>query len=206
MTEDQKGSPATDAPQNVGDILDRLKDLGSDQDKATLGDMVEAFGSRGYGPFLIVPPLIELSPIGGIPGVPTVLAAIITLFAVQILFGREHMWLPGFLRKRTIKGEKLVKAADKLRPLAERMVRWFHNRLPVLTKGPAKRVAAGACIALACTVAPLELLPFASSAPMLAIAAFGVALLVRDGVLMIVAVLLALGAIGVGAGLLANRS
>jgi hypothetical protein len=50
--------------------------------------------------------------------------------------------------------------------------------------------------ALACVVPPLELFPFASSAPMAAIAPIGLALLVRDVALMVVASLLACGAAG----------
>lgn len=45
-------------------------------------------------------------------------------------------------------------------------------------------------------VPPLELFPFASSAPMAAIAPIGLALLLRDGALMVVASLLACGAAG----------
>ncbi len=193
-------------PQSVGDVLDRLKQLGEDagQDKAKLGDMVEAMGHRAYGPFFIVLPIIEMSPIGGIPGLPSVLAAILLLLAAQLLFGRKHLWLPGFLARRGLKGEKLVKAADKMRPLGERLDRWFHGRLPALTKGPMVRVAAAVVILLTLTVPPLELLPFASTAPMAAILAFGIALLVRDGVLMIVACVLALAAIGVGLGWFAS--
>ncbi|SFS11079.1 exopolysaccharide biosynthesis protein [Sphingomonas jatrophae] len=193
-----------DEPQSVGDILDRLDQLADEKDQVALGDMIEAFGHRAYGPFLIVLPLIELSPVGGIPGVPTVLAAIIVLLAAQMLFGRKHMWLPGWLRRRSVKAKRMHKAVAKVRPVGERMDRWFHGRLESLTSGPAVRVAAAASILLAATVPPLELLPFASSAPMLAIAAFGVALLVRDGVLMIVASLLATAALGIGIGLLGS--
>ena len=52
------------------------------------------------------------------------------------------------------------------------------------------------CIALACMVPPLEMIPSAASAPMGAIALIGLALLVRDGALMVVASLLACGAAG----------
>ena len=45
-------------------------------------------------------------------------------------------------------------------------------------------------------------MPFASTVPMAAIAVFGLALLVRDGVLMLVAIALSLGAAGVGSVLL----
>ena len=58
----------------------------------------------------------------------------------------------------------------------------------------------------ACTVPPLELVPFASSAPMIAIAAFGLAITVRDGVLMLVALCLAGAATGTGAYLLTTTA
>ena len=191
-------------PKSVGDILDRLEDVAGEADTVSLGDVVEALGNRSQAPFLLVLPLIDISPIGGIPGLPTVLAEIIILVAAQILFGRKHLWLPGFLAKRSLASGKLCKATAKLRGLAGFMDRWFHGRLPALTRGPFVRVAAGACILLALTVPPLELLPFATTAPMAAIAAFGLALLVRDGLLMIVATLLSGVAVAVGLGMLGS--
>lgn len=194
-------------PQSVGDVLDRLKELGerAGQNKAKLGDALEALGHRAYGPFFIVLPLIEISPIGGIPGLPTTLALILALLAAQLLFGRKDLWLPGFLANRGLKGEKLVQVADKMRPVAKWLDRWFHGRLPALTKGPMIRIAALAIIALCATVPPLELLPFASTLPMVAILAFGLALLVRDGLLMVIACALSVAAIGGGLGWFFSR-
>ncbi len=195
-------------PHSVGEVLDRLQDLGKDagDDKVRLGDMLEAMGHRAYGPFLIVLPMIEISPVGGIPGLPTALAAVLALLAVQLILGREQLWLPGFLAHRGMSGGTLRKVVDKGRPIARRMDKWFHGRLPALTKGPMVRVAGVAVLMLCLTVPPLELLPFASTAPMAAIMAFGIALLVRDGVLMIVACALSVGAVALGAGLFASKS
>lgn len=61
--------------------------------------------------------------------------------------------------------------------------------------------AAAGAIGLALMVPPLELIPFASSAPMIAITVFGLALLAHDGVLMLLALLLVTGAVAVGASL-----
>jgi hypothetical protein len=191
-------------PKSVGDILDRLNELADCSDEVSLGDTTEAFGGRSYGPFLIVPALIDISPVGGVPGLPTVLAAIIILFAIQILLGRKHIWLPGFLARRSVSSKKVRKATDKLRPLAKRLDGWFHGRLEALTQGAFVRVAAVAVILLALTIPPLELLPFATTAPMAAIIAFGLALLVRDGVLMIAGLVLSLLAVGLGFGLMGS--
>ncbi|WP_237437742.1 exopolysaccharide biosynthesis protein [Altericroceibacterium endophyticum] len=187
------------SPQNVCDILDCLDDLAEEQDEVSVDRVIHAFGSRSYGPCLIVPALLELTPIGAIPGVPTFLAITIAICAVQIVMGRRHLWLPGLIGNRGISAEKLKQGAEKLRRPARWLDRWFHGRLKALTTGMFTRIAAAIVLLLCCTVPPLELLPFASSGPMLAIAAFGLALLVRDGALMLVALALSAGALGLGA-------
>ncbi len=188
--------------QSVGNVFDHLDESARQRDEVSVDDIVKALGDRSYGPFLIVPALLELSPIGGVPGVPTVLATIIILFAGQMVFGREHFWMPQLLSERSVSANRLKKATQKMRPLVGWLDRWFHGRLPMLTTGPFIRIAAVACIILALTVPPLELIPFASSAPMAAIAMFGLALLVRDGALMIAASLLAAVAVAVVFGML----
>jgi len=181
----------------VCDILDALCDTADERQRVSVERLVEAFGHRGIGAFLFVPGILEISPIGGIPGVPTTLAFIVLLFAVQIVLGRKHMWLPGFLAERTLTVSRVEQAVEAMRPLAVRLDRWFYGRLRWLVTGAAPRVAAVVCMLLTLTVPPLELIPFASSAPMGAIAAFGLALLVRDGALMLLATTLSLIALGV---------
>lgn len=189
-----------DEPHSVGDVLDKLREL-ADEGDLEIGHAMEAFGSRSYGPILVVVPLVEISPLGGVPGLPTALAIIIFLVAIQIVLGRKHLWLPRFVAGRTVSADKVRKVADKSKGLADFLDRWFHGRLPKLTEGPFVRAAGVAVILLTFTVPPLEILPFATTAPMLAILAFGLALTVRDGVLMIAASLLALGAVALGLGL-----
>ena len=190
-------SGAAGTPESLGEILDRFEDLASEGDRVKVADMVDAVGTRSYGPFLVVPAVVELSPLGGVPGVPTALAAIVILFAAQMLWGRRRLWIPGWIAQRGLTAGRLTKMAKAVRPMAERLDRWFHGRLRALTSGMGLRVAAVACIGLALTVPPLELFPFASSAPMGAILLIGLALLVRDGVLMIAASVLACVTVGV---------
>jgi hypothetical protein len=201
---DNGGDARGGEPHSVGDILDKLRELAGKGDKVRLGDVVEAVGKRSFGPFLLIPAMIDISPIGSIPGLPTVLAVVIAITAVQLLLGRDHLWLPGFLANRSRKSEDVKKAADKLDGLARRLDGWFHNRLPRLTTKPFQRMAAVIVLLLTLTVPPLELLPLATTAPMAAIAAFGLALLVHDGLLMLIAGVLSLGAIALGLGLVSS--
>ena len=180
---------------DIEGILDDL-DEASHDGKVTLGEMANAMGHRGAAPFLIVPPLIEISPIGGIPGVPTFLALVIAVFAAQIAFGREEPHVPGFLAHRGVTGERLTGATKALRPLAVRLDNMFRHRLRWLTTAPQHRIAMLVVLGLCLIVPPLELVPFASTLPMGAVLLFGLALLFRDGLLMIVAYVAALAALG----------
>lgn len=201
MTEPQ----AEDAPHGVEEVLGELDELAASHRRVSIGDVLDDFGPRSFGLFILIPPLIELSPIGGIPGLPTFLALIIAITAAQLFLGKDHVWMPKFIQRRSVSGRRLHKAVGKLRVVAHWLDGRSHGRLEPLTQGVWTRVAAVVIIALCCTVLPLEFIPFASSAPMLAIAAFGLALTVRDGALMLIALTLAAAAVGVGGYLLATN-
>jgi hypothetical protein len=191
-------------PKSVDEILDRIEEVAQRDDRVTLGHVIDALGKRSYGPFLIIPALIDISPVGSIPTLPTLLAAVIILISAQVVMGRQSLWVPGFLARRGISAQKARTTTDKLRGTARFLDRRFHDRLAPLTKGPFVRIAAISCILLALTVPPLELLPLATTMPMAAIACFGLALLVNDGLLMLIGMALALIAGGVGLSLLGS--
>ncbi|MEE9320568.1 MAG: exopolysaccharide biosynthesis protein [Granulosicoccus sp.] len=177
----------------INGLLDQLE-AAIGCETVSIGDLAERIGQRGYGALLIVPALLEITPIGGVPGVPTVLAVIISLFAVQILFGRQRMWLPHFIEQRKLSASRITAGVSELRPLARRLDSCFRGRFSALTERVFVQFAALICLLLMLLVPPLEIVPFASSAPMLAVIAFGLALLIRDGVLMVVAILISGGA------------
>lgn len=187
---------------SVCDILSRVEELAAGRSEVDGNMLVRSFGRRSYGPLLLLPALLEISPLSGVPGFASVMALLIALIAAQAILGRECIWLPNALSKRSLSSSKVRKASATMRPLAERLDRWFHGRLRRLTGGAAVRVAAVACLLLACTVPFLDFVPFASTAPMAAIALFGLALLVHDGVLMVVAFVAAIAAVAFVASLL----
>ena len=185
-------------PHSVTEVIGELDELASHSDTVCVADVLDDFGKRSFGPFIMIPALLELSPVGAIPGIPTMLASFIALIAVQLLIGREHIWLPGFVQHRSLKAKTLHKAVSKLRGTANWLDDHSKDRLDHFAKGIWVKVAAVAVIVLCATVPFLEVLPFASSAPMLAIAAIGLALIVRDGLVMVLAFALAAAALAGG--------
>ena len=173
-------------------VIDSIVELGKEQEKVSVADIQNKIGERSFGPFLFIPALFEMSPIGGIPGVPTLLGLIVLITAAQMLFGRRHFWLPGFLSNRSIKGERIEPAMQKMRPVIRFIDKGLRPRLQRITEKPWSRVVAGLCVLCALTVPPLEVVPMASTGPFGAIALTGLGLLGRDGVFVWLGIVVAL--------------
>jgi hypothetical protein len=104
---------------NLEQLLDRVSEAAHDGDRVSLGAILEVVGRRSFGPLLLVAGLVTLAPIiGDIPGMPTIMAVLVLLIAGQLLFRREHFWLPHWLLKRSVAQDKLHKALTWLRPPA----------------------------------------------------------------------------------------
>ena len=183
---------------SVREVLGELDELAATRSDVCIADVLDDFGKRSFGPFILLPALLEITPVGGIPGVPSFLALIVALTALQMLLGRDHVWMPEFIQSRSVTGKALHKAVNRLRGLADFLDRHSEGRMEFLTEGVALKAVALVVLLLCCTVPPLEFLPFASSIPMLAIAILGLALTVRDGALLLASLIFTLFATAVG--------
>lgn len=178
------------------DVLDHMDDF-TEGKKITLGQIIDSFGDRGYGPLLLAIVLIELLPTGAIPGVPTLVAVLVVLVAGQLLLGRPSPWVPQRLRQKGFSCHQFGTARKKIRPTTRKVDRVIKPRLRQLANPMVSRVIAAVCVLLALTMPPLELIPFASSIPAAAIGLFGIGLAARDGLIVLIASAITVGA-GVG--------
>lgn len=184
---------ASDLEAVLGELQRAAKCNGA---KVSVGEIVETFGKRSFGPLLLLTGLLGMTPVAAIPTAPSLIALITVLIAGQLLFGRESIWLPRFLEKLSVKSERVAKAAHVAqRPVhvADRIVR---PRLKALTTPVADRVVALACVLVAVCVPPLEFLPFVAFVPSLAIFAFGLGLVARDGLLVLIALSISAAVLG----------
>nr|WP_297458143.1 exopolysaccharide biosynthesis protein [uncultured Halomonas sp.] len=157
--------------------------------KIRLRDIVDIFESRGFGPLLVIPALIVLLPTGAVPGVPTLCGLFIAMVAVQLVLGKRSPWLPRRLSKRGFSHDKLHQGVMRVRPWTQRFDRLLKPRLPMLINALAQRLIALLTVLLALAMIPLELLPFASAIPALAIVLMGLGLTAGDGLLTLVGLL-----------------
>jgi len=182
-------------PESLTEVFDRLIDK-TDGDEVSVRDLLEAFDSRSHGPLLLVPALIAILPTGAIPGVPTTLAVVIMLLAGQMLLSRTRPWLPNKLLSLSVDRDRMVRGLKRGRRWVKPLDAITRQRLHVLTHGPMIGVVACVCIALAAFMIPLELLPFAVIAPASAIAVMAIGITARDGLIVLLGLLLTLGCAG----------
>lgn len=182
-----KSSARSDqATRPLETLLDEAVDS-AENGKVTVGTLLEAFGSRSFGPLISIFALIAaVPPIGGIPGIPTSMGVLVALIAVQLLFGQRHPWVPGFLKQIGFDRKKVEKARDKSQSWLGRIDTLIGRRLDWAATGIAERLAAACCVVIAAMMPPLELLPFAAALPASAILMFGLGLTARDGLLMLI--------------------
>lgn len=196
--DESQNQPPSDV-LTLGEVMDELVRAG-DGDEVRVEDVAAVFGSRGFGPMILVPALLVASPLSGIPGFASVCAVIIALVSGQLALGARTPWLPRFLRRRRLDRRRLGQATAPLRRVADWVDAVLRPRLEALTRGPFGRVIAGICLLLAITMPPMEVVPMANTITGAAISCFALALVAHDGVLVLVAVAVIAG----GGGLLAG--
>lgn len=181
MTQQQR----QEQPANLEDVLDRLGEAADGEDgQVSLGVIVDAFGERTFAPLLLLPGLVTLAPlVGDIPGVPTLMAAVVLLTAGQMLLRRRSVWLPQALRNRSVSRGKVDKALGWLRRPARAVDRLLRPRLTFFTRGIGRSLIALTCVAIAAAMPPMEFVPFSANGAGLALTAFGLALIAHDGLL-----------------------
>lgn len=169
---------------SMGELLDRLDTAAARHDPTSIGDVMDEVGHRSFGPLLLLAGLVMIAPgIGDIPGVPVLMGLIVILTAAQLVIGSDHLWLPGWLRRRSASRGKLQKGVKWLRPVARLLDRWSKRRLQRLTRGTAVIVGAVGCAIVAAATPLMEVVPFSANVAGIAITTFGLALIAADGLM-----------------------
>lgn len=183
--------------KNLQELLDQIESVAEEEDSVSLESIMDAVGQRSFGPILIVAGLVILAPIiGDLPGVPTTMAILVLLVAVQVLVRRKRVWLPQWLLNRSIDSKKLEKGTGWLRKPARFVDKLLRPRMQKLTHKAGIYATAILCIIIALATPPMEVIPFTANAAGLALTALGLALIANDGVLAIGAFIVSAGSIG----------
>ncbi|MGA4495363.1 exopolysaccharide biosynthesis protein [Vreelandella venusta] len=173
--------------QSLEQLLDRVSKLTRDNDRVSIGMVVESIGSSSFGPLLMLIGITLFSPLSGVPGMSLFMASFLLLIAVQMLIGRKQFWLPRYILNRSIERSKLQKALNWLDKPARNIDRVLKPRLTFLVHNGGNYGIAVLCIVAGLCMPFMELVPFSSSTAGLALLQLGLAVVVHDGLLVLLA-------------------
>ncbi|GAB6058900.1 exopolysaccharide biosynthesis protein [Desulfonatronum parangueonense] len=175
--------------ESIEEMLDRISEIEGEDDRISLGAITEAVGSRSFGPLMLTVGFFMVSPLSGMPGMPTTMATLVLLIAVQMIIGRNHFWLPAWLLRRSIPRKRLNKAMSWMKMPARHIDLLLKPRFAILVRSFGTYAIAVSCLIIAAGMPIMELVPFSASAAGVAVGAFGLALVARDGLVALFAYL-----------------
>ncbi|MEX2402579.1 MAG: exopolysaccharide biosynthesis protein [Balneolales bacterium] len=183
---------------SVEQLLDCIEKIGPDEERISMNAILEAVGTQSLGPSFLIAGLITLAPlIGDIPGVPTIMGIFVFLTAGQLLLFREDLWFPKWLLNRSISRDKLHKALKWLHRPGRFIDRLLKPRLTIFVQGAGIFFIGVACTIVALVMPLMEFIPFSANIAGVALTAFGLSLITRDGFLALLALLFTFASIGV---------
>lgn len=179
------------AHASVRAILDELAD-GDPDETLALRDVLRDLGRGTFGVLLFMAALPAFIPIPGLAG--AISGPLVVLTAVQLLFLLRRPWLPDFIARRGPQRSTVIRferATDRALKWLERMVR---PRMGVIVDHPAAVAFTGLQLVLLGILLSLPI-PFTNYIFACLLMVYALALLERDGALMLVCWALGLGAI-----------
>ncbi|MCR4267818.1 exopolysaccharide biosynthesis protein [Nitratireductor sp. ZSWI3] len=197
-------APAEHTPRRLSRIFQDLAN--SARDKVTVGEIRQALGDRSFATLLIFFCSLNLLPFP--PGSTLILGPPIVLVAIQMVLGNRTVWLPRFLLRKSISGDKFRHMSEKLIPRLIWLERLIKPRYWPFARGHADRIIG--TVALVLAVAVTLPIPLGNWFPAFSCALVGLALSERDGILLCIGVvcgtlsLLVIAAVVGAAGVLAG--
>ncbi|MDY6922884.1 MAG: exopolysaccharide biosynthesis protein [Pseudomonadota bacterium] len=162
-----------------------IEDIGvKDDPRLYLGELVNAFGERGFGALMLFFGLLNIA-IGIIPGTTTILGAPLLLMGFQLAIRQDQLWLPRWALRRWIERETYRNGVARVLPRLKRMERLSRPRFSIMTSEVSEVLIGVATVLLAFIL----ILPIwgGNLIPALIIATFGFGLMQRDGLAIILA-------------------
>src|SRR6476620_183181 len=176
--------------QRLAQIIENTKD-----ERLSFTELAAQLHSRAWGGLMFIFAAINVLPLP--PGTSVFFAIPLMIVSAQMVLGRSSPWFPGRIDRRGVKKTELERLIAKITGLEARIERVLKPRLAGLTAPTATRLIGVVCFLLAILAAiPI---PLFHMAPAAAILLFGLALIYRDGVLVIAAAIAALLSLAVNA-------
>ena len=162
-------------------------------DKISLGEIVDELGHAGIGMVLLLLSLPALVPIPGPVGV--VFGLLVALVALKLMVGAKRIVLPEFARRWRLPASLVLAFAAKGEPILRAVETWLRPRRLLALTGRTARMALGLPILLMGLAVALPV-PTGNVPPVASLIVLSLGLINRDGLAVIVGLVLAILAVG----------
>lgn len=179
------------APVRTTDLLTRLGDTAQGE-KVSFDDLLDEFRQRAFGAMLLVVLLPTFIPVP--IGIGAVTGPFIALIGLQMVLTFEHPWLPRWIGRRRMQRATVKRFGDRFRRFLSWLEKLCAPRLVEFLEHRGTRAFTGLQLALLGFLLSLPI-PFTNYPFGFILLCYAIALIERDGRLLIVSWVLGIGAI-----------
>ena len=180
-----------DSPMTISQRLSRLV-ADAEGEMVTLAWVLDQLHERAFGLFLLILALPCCIPF--LYGVPQVVALPLLFIAGQMVLGWGKPWLPQKLGERQVATASLAALARRSDPWLRRIEAVSRPRLAALTRRPFDQLVGVALLVFSAAI--LVPVPGTNTVPGIAVAIIAIGLLQRDGILVLLGLILGVAWIG----------
>lgn len=169
-----------DRPRNLrtSQILQSIVDNCADG-TITIRDFTSMMGDRAFALVILVFSLPNSLPIPGIPGFSTITGLPIMFVSMQMLLGRDVIWLPQWVAIKEFKTQTIKKVLAKAIPYVVRIEKYLKPRWSIVLS-PVGECLVGFCILMLTFILILPI-PGGNFLPGLSITILALSFLEKDG-------------------------
>lgn len=182
---------STGRPRAFSEVVEKLGERRGET--LCLGEVVEAFGDRAFGPVMFFFALVNMMPWP--PGGTTLTGAPLLLLSMELAWGRDELWVPRWTERIAVKRSTFRKLNGRFQRGLKLTERLSRPRLHFLTGPFAQGLIGLACVFLSVVL----VLPIwgANLLPAVAVGFFALGVMQRDGLAVIVGWLLTAATVAV---------
>ena len=147
------------------------------EERIYFGDLTAAMRNRAFGILFLLFGIPICLPI---PGLATICGFIIALIAAQMILGRDNLWLPRMLAKRSFARKDLQRVLGKAEPWIQWMERFAKPRMALFADARSRRIVG--LVGFILGLALLPAIPVIGAIPLgIPVCILGLGLVERDG-------------------------
>lgn len=172
--------PRPDRPRNLrtSQILQSISDRCT-EGTVNIRDFTAMMGDRAFALVILVFSLPNSLPIPGIPGFSTITGLPILFISIQMLFGRDVIWLPKWVAEKKFRMQTLKRVMDKAIPNVIKVEKYLKPRWSIVLS-PVGECLVGFCILMLASILILPI-PGGNFLPGISITILALSFLEKDG-------------------------